>query len=189
MSTPPPPSPVNPTAETPVADPITPGTALPDAVAELDPQAQARYEQVRRLSHVLDSQFPLPGTDWRFGVDAVVGLIPGVGGIAGLALSSVVIAQGIAIGARGATVVRMLMNAGFDAALNAIPVLGWVSDLFFKANERNVRLLSTLALDPDRTREDSRRMVVTTVLAIVVAALLLAGVAAAVVVGLLTWLF
>lgn len=175
-------------------DPATPrvarpGAPLPPALAELDGPDRARFRQVRRLSRVLDSQFPLPGTDRRFGVDAVLGLIPGIGGAAGLVLSAIVIVQGIAIGARPATVVRMVANAGVDAALNAIPVIGWVGDVLFKANERNVALLATHALEPDRAEADSRRLLLLALIGVVGVVLLVALAAAALLVGLLTWLF
>lgn len=168
---------------------VRPGGPLPDTVADLDGAELARFRRVRRLARVLDSQFPLPGTDRRVGVDAVVGLIPGIGGIAGLVLSAAVITQGIAIGARGATVVRMVGNAVIDAALNAIPVIGWVSDAFFKANERNVRLLATHALEPDRTQAESRRVVLLTGAGLAIAVVVVLALAVALLVALLTWLF
>lgn len=135
----------------------------------LSPADEARYDQVQRLSHVLDSQFRLPFTDRTFGVDAILGFIPWFGGASGLALSAVVIGKAIVMGARGATVARMVGNAAVDAGLNTVPVLGYVSDLFFKANERNVRLLSTHTLEPERTKAESRRMLVLTGLAMLAA--------------------
>lgn len=143
--------------------------AEPLTTRPLSPADQARYDQVRRLAHVLDSQFRLPFTNRTFGIDAIIGFIPWFGGAGGLALSAVVIGKAIAMGARGATVARMVLNAVADAGLNTIPVLGYVSDVFFKANERNTRLLSTHTLDPDRTRSESRRMLIVTILALVVA--------------------
>lgn len=86
-----------------------------------------------------------------------------------MALSAVVIGKAIVMGARGATVARMVGNAAVDAGLNTVPVLGYVSDLFFKANERNVRLLSTHTLEPERTKAESRRMLVLTGLAMLAA--------------------
>lgn len=135
----------------------------------LSPDDQTRYDQVQRLSHVLDSQFRIPGTDRTFGVDAILGFIPWFGGASGLALSAVVIGKAIVMGARGATVARMVGNAAVDAGLNTVPVIGYISDLFFKANERNVRLLSTHTLEPERTTAESRRMLVLTGLAMLAA--------------------
>ncbi len=100
-----------------------------------------------------------------------------------------VIAQGIGIGARGPTVVRMVLNAGVDAAMSSIPFVGWISDLFFKANERNVRLMSTFALDPDRTQAESRTMLITTFIVVVATGAILLGLAAAALIGLLVWIF
>lgn len=168
---------------------VRPGGPLPATVADLSGRDRARFRQVRRLSRLLDSQFPLPGTDRRFGLDAVLGFIPGIGGAAGLVLSGVVIAQGIALGARGATVLRMLLNAAVDAVLNAVPVLGWVADLFFKANERNVRLLATHTLDPQRTRDESRRVVLLAGTGLVLAVVVVVAAAVAALVALLAWLF
>lgn len=189
-TTPPPPArpAIAPPAVAPT-DPADPDAPLPASVAALDDQSQARFEQVRRLSHLLDNQFAIPGTDIRFGIDALISLVPGIGGILGLALSGVVIAQGIAVGARGATVARMLLNAGADAVLSSIPFVGWLSDLVFKANARNVRLLSTHVLDPERTRAESLRLVLITLAVVLVVMALLAGAAITAVVALLTWIF
>ncbi|MEE8603686.1 DUF4112 domain-containing protein [Euzebya tangerina] len=166
--------PAPPVDEPPLADPID----------SLDEAGQERYRKMQELSHLLDNQFRIPGTDITFGVDAIVGFIPWFGGATGLAMAAVVIGHGIMIGARGATVVRMVVNALFDAALNAVPVLGYVSDLFFKANERNVRLLTTHAIDPDRTRAESRRMLVITALCVLGAGIL----ALAAALGVIVWL-
>ncbi|WP_370324725.1 DUF4112 domain-containing protein [Euzebya sp.] len=156
---------------------------------ELDAEGRARYRRVEEMARVLDSLFTIPGTDRTVGVDAIIGFIPWVGGAAGLALSAGIIAQGILLGARGATVARMLLNAAADAALNAIPFVGWISDVFFKANERNVRLLRTHSLDPDRTRADSRRILVITVVVLVVVVLVAIAAAVWALVALLAWLF
>lgn len=174
---------------TPPRDPVLPSSPLPPEVAQQDADAKQRYDQVRRLSRVLDSLITIPGTSRTFGVDAILGLIPGIGGAAGLVLSAVIIGQGIMIGARGATVVRMLLNAGIDAMFSTVPVLGLLVDLVFKANERNVRLLSTHALDPQRTRAESRRMVVRTVLVIIAVMISVLVLAVVALILFLRWLF
>lgn len=144
--------------------------------------ADPRADEVRRLAHLLDRAFRVPGTDLRFGVDGLIGLIPGIGDVAGLVLAGVVIAKGIQLGARGSTVARMVVNAAVDAAVGTIPVAGTIADFFIKANTRNVRLLEQHALDPQRTREDSRAVLIRTVIAIaLVAILLVVGVIALVV--------
>lgn len=127
---------------------------------------EARTE---RLARLLDSQFRVPGTRMRFGVDGVLGLVPGVGDAAGLALSTMVIVQAVRLGARGSTVARMVLNVALDTVVGAIPLLGSVFDFGFKANNRNVALLQRLELDPAGTEAESRTAVKRTLVVVAVA--------------------
>ena len=147
-------------------------------------QLAREHQQVRDLARVLDSQFRIPGTKRTFGVDAVVGLIPGVGDVAGLVMSAGVIMKAIGLGARGATVGRMILNSSLDAVVGTVPVLGTLFDFVFKANTRNVRLLEQHVTDPEGTRAASGKAVRRT-MAFVVVALIVVMVA---VVALLGWL-
>ena len=133
--------------------------------AGLDPAGRQRLARVQRFAKLLDSQFTVPGTSRTFGVDAVLGLVPGIGSSAGLVLSVGLIVQAIHAGARPVTVGRMMGIAGIDALVGTIPVLGTVFDFVFKANERNSRVLASQALQPERTTKDSQRLVATTILA------------------------
>ena len=147
-------------------------------------QLSREHQQVRDLARVLDSQFRVPGTNRTFGVDAVVGLMPGVGDVAGLVMSAGVILKAVGLGARGATVVRMVLNSTVDAVVGTVPVLGTIFDFVFKANTRNVRLLEEHVRDPRATRAASAKSVRRT-MALVVVAFVVVMVA---VVALLTWL-
>ena len=133
----------------------------------------ATEARTRRLARLLDSRFRVPGTDLRFGVDGVLGLVPGVGDAAGLALSTYVIVQAVGLGARGATVGRMVANVALDAVFGTIPVLGWAFDFWFKANDRNIALLERHGIDPAGTEAWSKRSLRRTVVAVVVATVLL----------------
>jgi len=133
------------------------------AVAE-----NATEGSTRRLARLLDSEFRVPGTRMRFGVDGLLGLVPGVGDAAGLALSSYVVLQAIGLGARGATVARMVANVAIDAVFGVVPVLGWAFDFWFKANNRNIALLERHGIDPEGTAEWSRRSLRRTVIGVVV---------------------
>lgn len=146
-------------------------------------------DQVRQLARLLDSQFRIPGTSRRFGIDGLLGLVPGIGDLAGLALSSSVIVQAIRLGARGATVGRMVTNVAIDAAVGSIPVLGWFFDFGFKANNRNVALLERHTEDPAGTREASATAVRRTIALALAGVLVLAVALVAVVVWLLSLLF
>jgi hypothetical protein len=95
--------------------------------------------ELDELAHWLDSRFSIFGI--RFGFDSILGLIPGVGDLAGLALSTYLIGQGYRLGARKRTLARMSANVLGDTVLGSIPVLGTVADVAWKANRANMRLL------------------------------------------------
>lgn len=145
--------------------------------------------QTERLARLLDSQFRVPGTRMRFGVDGVLGLLPGVGDAAGLALATMVIVQAVRLGARGSTVARMVLNVALDTVVGAIPVLGSVFDFAFKANNRNVSLLQRHELDPVGTAAESRAAVRRTLMAVAVGLAVTLASMAALLVWILTLVF
>ena len=102
---------------------------------------KTEIERLDRLSNALDSQYRLPGTNFRFGWDFLLGLIPGVGDVATLLPSVFLIYRAKKLGARKRILGRMITNTGLDFLLGAIPFLGDVFDLIFKANNRNVAIL------------------------------------------------
>jgi len=107
------------------------------------------------LSHVLDDWFRVPGTSIRFGLDGIVGFIPGVGdAIAGIA-SCVIILAAWARGVSYVTLARMLANWGIEVALGAVPVLGNLFDIAWKANRRNYALLTSSLADPQGVKRRS----------------------------------
>lgn len=150
---------------------------------------RADEAQTERLARLLDSQFRVPGTGLRFGLDGIFGLVPGVGDAAGLALSSMVIVQAVRLGARGATVARMVLNVAIDAVFGSIPVLGSVFDFAFKANNRNVALLQRHELDPEGTAAESARAVRRTLVAVAIGLLVTLVAVVALVAWLLTLIF
>src|SRR5687767_13416258 len=96
-------------------------------------------QRVRQLANVLDTKFSIAGI--RFGFDAIIGLIPGVGDVATLlaGLYPLYVAQKHGIGLP--TRARMLSNLLLDAGLGAVPLLGDLFDIGFRANTKNLRLL------------------------------------------------
>lgn len=104
-------------------------------------QLSQRRARLERLADWLDSRFRVPGTELRFGLDGIVGLIPGIGDLSTFALSLYLIGEALGMGARKRIVVCMLWNACLDAALGAVPLLGDIFDFFHKANVKNIRLL------------------------------------------------
>ncbi|MEM7694720.1 MAG: DUF4112 domain-containing protein [Pseudomonadota bacterium] len=101
--------------------------------------AKPSTQELDNLAHWLDSKFSLFGI--RFGLDSIVGLVPGIGDLVGLGLSSTIIAQGVRLGARKRTIARMVANVAGDTIVGSIPVLGTVVDVMWKANRANMKLL------------------------------------------------
>ena len=98
-------------------------------------------ENLDLLAHLLDDWLRIPGTSIRFGLDGIVGLIPGLGDIlAGLASTIIIIAAWVR-GAPYVTILRMVVNVGLDVVIGAIPFLGDAFDIAWKANRRNYALL------------------------------------------------
>ena len=137
---------------------------------ERSPQHRARAERVRALSRVLDSAVRVPGTNVRFGLDAIIGLIPGVGDVVGAAASGYIVLAAARLGAPAPVLVRMLMNTGIDAAVGTVPLLGDLFDLGWRSNARNVALLERHLADPGGARAASRRVVLLVLLGLAVLA-------------------
>jgi hypothetical protein len=110
-----------------------------------------RLQRLEALADWLDSRWRLPGTNFRFGLDSVVGLIPGAGDAVMSAVSGWIVIEALRAGARKRTIARMLGNIGIDFAVGAVPLVGDLFDASFKANRRNVSLL-TRALREGKTR-------------------------------------
>jgi len=105
------------------------------------PEMDNRLRWVGHVARLMDSQFRLPGTRFRFGLDPLLGLLPVVGDLSSFAVSAALIVTMMRHGATGAVVVRMVLNALFDAVIGAIPLIGNIFDFAYKANDRNVELL------------------------------------------------
>ncbi|HEX5580450.1 MAG TPA: DUF4112 domain-containing protein [Gemmatimonadaceae bacterium] len=130
----------------------------------------AHDARIRALARLLDSAIRVPGTDIRFGLDPILGLFPGVGDMAAGLLSAYVILLGWRAGAPTSVLLRMLGNVGLDALVGAVPVLGDLFDVGFKANVRNVALLDRWRASPTRARRASR-LVVASVIAVALLAM------------------
>lgn len=108
---------------------------------------QERLEQAARrldrLAWLLDDSFGLPGTKRRFGIDPLLGLIPGVGDVIGAGLSLWLLVEAARLGASRALLTRMFGNVLVEALIGIVPVVGDVFDFYWKANQRNRQLLAT----------------------------------------------
>lgn len=103
---------------------------------------QNQFKGLNRLAKLMDAQFTIPGTTIRFGFDALIGLIPGAGDLSTFAISGYMLFIMARNGASGFVLARMVLNIVIDAIVGAIPILGDIFDVAFKANMRNMRLMN-----------------------------------------------
>ena len=102
-------------------------------------------ESLERLSWLMDDLIRIPGLGWRFGLDALVGLIPGFGDTATSLVSFYVLASAVRYGVPKVTLLRMGMNLGIDYLVGSLPFVGDLFDAWWKSNQKNVALLSQRA--------------------------------------------
>lgn len=139
-----------------------------------------RLQNLRRLARLLDNAIGIPGTKLRFGLDPLLGLIPGGGDAIGLLLSSLVVLEAARMGVKQSTLGQMVLNVVLETLAGTFPVLGDVFDLAWKANIKNLELLENdlnLQLEPRRPNWGA---VITLTLSLVLGmiGLLLLGIAA-----------
>lgn len=119
-----------------------------------------RLARLHAYGRMLDTAFGIPGTRFRFGVDALLGLVPGLGDAAGALLSAYIVFEAARYGAPRATLLRMLWNVGVETVIGIVPIIGDYFDAAYKANIRNLRLLDRHVERPAETARSSRRFVV-----------------------------
>jgi hypothetical protein len=140
---------------------------------------------LERLAWWLDSAIAVPGTRFRIGLDALIGLVPGLGDLIGTALSAYIVAAAAGRGLPASVLFRMALNVGVETVLGAVPVVGDLFDAVWKANQRNVALMRQYSAVPRRTHTQSRLVVAGWVIAVVA----IAGALVWLVYALLRWLW
>lgn len=123
--------------------------------------------RVRVVASVLDDAIRVPGTNLRFGIDPLVGLIPGLGDLLGGAASVYIILEAARAGAPASVLVRMALNVGIDTIVGEVPLLGDLFDFAWKSNRRNVALLARHVEAPVETSRASKALVALLIAAIV----------------------
>ena len=113
-------------------------------ISNLSPQREKQIEieeSLETLSRYLDGLFKVPGTGFKFGLDALIGLIPNVGDISTSLLSFYILVAGVRYGVPKITLVRMAFNIGLDYVVGSIPFIGDAFDFFWKSNKQNIELI------------------------------------------------
>lgn len=115
---------------------------------------------VRALARLLDAAVGIPGTKFRVGLDALIGLVPGVGDLAGAAMSGYIILSAARLGAPKPVLFRMILNVAIDSVVGSIPVLGDLFDAGWRANTRNTALLDRHLESPVQAKKTSIGMMI-----------------------------
>ena len=105
-----------------------------------------RDENLDLLSRILDTWFRVPGTNIRFGLDGIIGLIPGIGDVLGGLASCIIVLAAYVRGAPPITILRMVVNVAVEVLVGTVPVLGDLFDIAWRANRRNYHLLERTLL-------------------------------------------
>jgi hypothetical protein len=116
-------------------------------------EREAALRRVRALALLMDSQWEIPGTGFRVGIDPILGLVPGIGDALTTLISLYIVAEAKRLGVRKRTLTRMLLNVGADAFVGVIPLAGDVFDAAFRANARNLRLLELDLLEQQERQQ------------------------------------
>ena len=160
--------------------PIIPEVIEPDS--KLPPDLVA----LRKFAYLMDEAIAIPGTNFRLGLDAAVGLIPGIGDVVGGVLSTWIIVGALRHRVPARIIVRMVLNIVIDLLFGAVPVAGDVFDFLFEENMKNMRLLE---LHRDRRRPPRSVAQIAFVAALIVAFVIFVALAiVAGLIALLLWL-
>lgn len=133
------------------------------------PKQLASNEHLEYVAALLDDMFRVPGTNIRFGLDAIIGWVPGIGdSLAGIASFLIVFASWQR-GVPSVTLLRMVANVALETTLGAIPVVGDIFHIAWKANRRNYRLLLREKAQPGQNRKRDWKFLLLILLAAVAA--------------------
>jgi hypothetical protein len=111
---------------------------------ETNEMNEERLLRLRRLSERLDETFTIPGTNYKIGIDPLIGAIPIIGDLIGAILSTYIIYSGIKMGASPKVVRKMVTNIVIEFIIGSAPLIGDVFDFFWKANKKNVELIEEI---------------------------------------------
>lgn len=132
----------------------------------LSSRAAAALARYTSIADLFDQAFRVPGTRWRFGLDALLGFIPGLGDAAGALLGAYGLLVARQLGAPTSVQARMLGNLALDALAGAVPIAGDLFDFAFKAHVRNRLLLERWLERPQPVRRRSRATLLLVLLAL-----------------------
>jgi hypothetical protein len=140
-------------------------TRLPPRSDERDEALRAADARIERMTWLLENLFRVGGR--RFGLEPIIGLIPGAGDLVSGALGLAIIVEAMRFRIPRIVVVRMVLNTLLDLAIGAVPFLGDLFDFAFKSNSRNLALFRRYAADPGQATGDQKAFVIGVILVVV----------------------
>lgn len=102
---------------------------------------EEKLVRLRQLSENLDESFTIPGTNIKFGIDAVIGLVPGGGDLIGGLFSLYILRTAIRMKLPKRAILSIFFNIILDTTIGIIPIVGDIFDIFWKSNKRNMRII------------------------------------------------
>lgn len=127
---------------------------------QLAPGHERELRRLRRIADLFDNEFRIPLTRWRFGIDAILGLVPGAGDVAGALFALYGLWVANLVGAPASVQARMVLQVAIDVLAGMVPVVGDIFDIAFKAHVRNRRLLEGWLASPTRVRRQSKTLLI-----------------------------
>lgn len=123
-------------------------------MSKMDEVSNKQVEHLRWIANTMDAKFKGP-FGFRFGWDAIIGLIPGIGDLITTLISFYMIASSYQLGVGPAIITRMLINQGIDSLVGSVPFFGDLFDAGFKAQLRNMKLIDQYMLNPKQVKQKS----------------------------------
>ncbi|MGN7204502.1 DUF4112 domain-containing protein [Pedobacter sp. SAFR-022] len=130
---------------------------------------------IKSVSYLMDEQFRLPGTKFRFGIDPIINLFPVVGDMTGFLISAGMLLAMARNGASSKVVVLMSINILVDSIIGPIPVIGHIFDFYFKSNTRNLRLMQEYFVEGKHQGSGKNTIIIALIVLVLILALLVYG--------------
>jgi hypothetical protein len=130
---------------------------------------------IKNIAYLLDEQFRLPGTNFRFGLDPIINLVPVLGDIPGFLISAGLLLAMARKGASNKVVVLMGINILLDTVIGGIPLIGQLFDFFFKSNTRNLKLMREHYLEGKHQGSGKGTILIAVIVMLIVLVLLVPG--------------
>lgn len=130
---------------------------------------------IKTVSYLMDEQFRLPGTRFRFGIDPIINLFPVVGDLTGFLISAGMLLAMARNGASSKVVVLMSINILVDSVIGPIPVIGNIFDFYFKSNTRNLRLMQEYFVEGKHQGSGKITIIIALIVLVLILGLLVYG--------------